>query len=271
MRPRRRSGSGCLNVRLLIALGLAAFAVFSFLGSKIYNPVTGEEQYINITAEQEIALGLQAAPQMAQQFGGLHGSAEAQEIVDLVGETLVLSSVAANSEYPFEFHLLADESTVNAFALPGGQVFITAGLFGRLDTLDQLAGVLSHEIVHVIGRHGAERIAKEQLTQGLTGAVVLATYDPDDPGSQGTAQVALLVGQLINMNFGRADEIESDVLGVCLMLDAGYDPQEMIAVMRILDEATAGGRPPEFLSTHPDPGNRIARIKQSIADPSYCP
>lgn len=267
----RRSGSGCLNIRVLMALGMAAFAIISFLASKTYNPVTGEEQYVNITQEQEIALGLQAAPQMAQEFGGEHPSAEAQAIVDQVGEDLVASSIAARSDYPFEFHLLADENTLNAFALPGGQVFITAGLFGQLDNLDQLAGVLAHEIVHVIGRHGAERIAKEQLTQGLSGAVVLATYDPDNPSSQQTAQVALMIGQLVNMNFGRADEIESDTLGICLMLDAGYDPQAMVSVMEILNAASQGGRPPEFLSTHPDPGNRIQQIQRSIDDPSYCP
>jgi predicted Zn-dependent protease len=254
-----------------MALGMAAFAIISFLASKTYNPVTGEEQYVNITQEQEIALGLQAAPQMAQEFGGEHPSAEAQAIVDQVGEDLVASSIAARSDYPFEFHLLADENTLNAFALPGGQVFITAGLFGQLDNLDQLAGVLAHEIVHVIGRHGAERIAKEQLTQGLSGAVVLATYDPDNPSSQQTAQVALMIGQLVNMNFGRADEIESDTLGICLMLDAGYDPQAMVSVMEILNAASQGGRPPEFLSTHPDPGNRIQQIQRSIDDPSYCP
>ena len=99
---------------------------------------------------------------------------------------------------------------MNAFALPGGPIFITEALVGRLETEGQLAGVLAHEVGHVIGRHSAERIAKEQLTQGLTGALILSTYDPDDPNSGRTAQMAMLIGSLINLRYGREDELESD-------------------------------------------------------------
>src|SRR4030067_676446 len=88
-----------------------------------------------------------------------------------VGQRLVAKSVASQTDSPFEFHLLADPDTINAFALPGGQVFITDGLLTRLQSEGQLAGVLAHEIVHVLARHGAQRIAKQELTQGLTAAV----------------------------------------------------------------------------------------------------
>jgi hypothetical protein len=104
------------GMRFLIALGVAAFALISFFGSKSYNPVTGEDQYVNITAEQEIALGLQAAPEMAQQFGGLDPDTQAQAVVDAVGQHVVDNSVASQTVYPYEFHLLADPETVNAFA-----------------------------------------------------------------------------------------------------------------------------------------------------------
>jgi predicted Zn-dependent protease len=187
-------------------------------------------------------------------------------LVETVGERIVANSAAAQSNYPFKFHLLADPQTVNAFALPGGQIFITEALFSRLRTEGQLAGVLGHEIGHVVGRHSAEHIAKQQLTQGLTGAVVLSTYDPNDPGSQRTAQVAMVIGQLVNMKFGREDELESDRLGVRFMAEAGYDPRAMIEVMRILAEAGGGAGPPEFFSTHPNPENRIARIEEAIQE-----
>ena len=256
------SRSGC--IRIVVALVMAAVAVFSYFGSKVYNPVTGENQYISITQEQEIAIGLQSMPEMIQEFDGLDPDLQSQQVVQALGQHLVQSSLANQADYPFEFHLLADESVINAFALPGGQIFITRALFDRLETEGQLAGVLSHEIVHVIGRHAAEHIAETQLTQGLTGAVVMATYDPNNPRSQRTAEVALLIGQLVNMKFGRADELESDSLGVKIMSQAGYDPHAMIEVMQILDEASAGNRPPEFFSTHPNPQNRIAAIQAAI-------
>jgi predicted Zn-dependent protease len=155
---------------------------------------------------------------------------------------------------------------LNAFALPGGQVFITAGLFGALETEGQLAGVLGHEIGHVAARHSAEHIAKQKLTQGLTGAAVLATYDPNDPSTQRTAAVAAVIGNLVNMRFGREDELESDRLGVRFMSEAGYDPRAMLGVLEILAQAGGGGRQPEFFSTHPNPENRIAKLQAAIAE-----
>jgi predicted Zn-dependent protease len=250
--------------RLLIALLVAAFALITYFGQREFNPVTQETQNVSLSVEQEVALGLQAAPEMAAQYGGLEQNPQAQALVDQIGSLIIGRSDASKGPYQFEFHLLDDDQTINAFALPGGQVFITQGLLSRLQTEGQLAGVLGHEIVHVVGRHGAEHIAKQQLTQGLTGAAVLATYDPENPNSMRTAQVAMLIGQLVNMRFGREDELESDRLGVRYMAQAGYDPRAMIEVMRILEEASQGQRPPEFFSTHPDPGNRIQQIEAAI-------
>ncbi|MDZ7291079.1 MAG: M48 family metallopeptidase [candidate division KSB1 bacterium] len=243
---------------------MAVFALISYFGHSVYNPITGEKQHLNITEEQEIALGLQAAPEMAEQYGGLHPDQQAQALVQAVGEKVVANSSASQTQYPFKFHLLADPQTVNAFALPGGQIFITAALLSRLQTEGQLAGVLGHEIGHVVARHSAQQIAKQQLTQGLTGAVVLATYDPNNPSSQRTAQVAMVIGQLINMKYGREDELQSDQLGVRFISEAGYDPRALVGVMRILEEASGGARPPEFFSTHPNPENRVARIEEAI-------
>ena len=148
---------------------------------------------------------------------------------------------------------------------PGGQMFLTAALYDRLETEGQVAGVMAHEIGHVVARHSAERIAKAELTQGLTGAVVIASYDPDNPRSQQTAQAAAMIGQLVNMKFGRDDELESDRLAVRFMADAGYDPRSLIGVMEVLAEAGGPNRTPEFFSTHPNPENRIAEIREAIA------
>jgi predicted Zn-dependent protease len=247
------------------------FSLISYFGSSQENPITGETQHIAMSVEQEIALGLQAAPEMAAQHGGLDPDPQAQALVDQIGQQIVQSSPASRSPYQFEFHLLEDPQTINAFALPGGQIFITRALFDRLTTEGQLAGVLGHEVGHVIGRHSAEHLAKAKLTEGLTGAAVIATYDPDNPGSVGTAQIAAMIGQLVNMKFGREDELESDFFGVCFIEDAGYDPNELIGVMEILGEANQGAAPPEFFSTHPSTGNRIEQIQSAIQSLDQCP
>jgi len=250
---------------------IAGVSLLSYFGSRQDNAVTGETQYIGITVEQEIALGLQAEPQMADEIGGLDPDESAQAIVDQIGNSVVQSSPARQTPYEYDFHLLEDPQTINAFALPGGQIFITRALFDRLETEGELAGVLGHEIGHVVARHSAEHIAKAQLTEGLTGAAVLATYDPNNPASANSAQIAALIGQLINLKFGRDDELEADALGVCFMNDTGYDPNEMVNVMQILEAASQGNAPPEFFSTHPSPQNRIARIQEAIQNIASCP
>ena len=254
-RPARR---GYGKIRLLIAAGMIGFALISFFSKKEFNEVTGETQYISLTPEQEIALGLQAMPQMVQQHGGHNPDESLQDFIDAVGFQLVQSSVARDTGWQFEFHLLDDDQTVNAFALPGGQVFITDALYNRLETKGQLAGVLGHEIGHVLARHSAQRMAKANLTRGVIGSVVIAA------GGGSEAQVAQMIGQMINMKYGRNDELQSDALGVEIMSDAGYDPNSLKGVMRILAEASGGARQPEFMSTHPSPDNRIEQIDAAI-------
>lgn len=257
--------------KLIVAGIIVVFSLISYFGSSQTNPVTGETQHIDISPEQEISLGLQAVPEMTQQFGGEDPDPRAQAIVDQIGNQILASSVAGTSPYEFEFHVLGDDQTVNAFALPGGQVFITRALLDLLNTEGELAGVLGHEIGHVIGRHSAEQIAKAKLTEGLTGAAVIATYDPNNPSSVGTAQLAAMIGQLVNMRYGRQDELESDFFGVCFMADSGYDPSEMISVMQILESASGSAQGPEWLSTHPNPGNRIQAIQDAIQNQDQCP
>jgi predicted Zn-dependent protease len=208
---------------------------------------------------------------MAAEFDGQDANQNDQATVDQIGNEIVQSSVAARTPYEYEFHLLADRETINAFALPGGQIFITRALYDKFQTVGQLAGVLGHEIAHVVARHSAEHIAKAKLTEGLTGAAVIATYDPNNPASAGSAQVAMLIGQLVNLKFGRDDELESDFLGVCFMSQSGYDPNEMIEVMQILASSSQGDRPPEFFSTHPNPESRVARIQEAIQNIANCP
>ena len=162
----------------------------------------------------------------------------------------------------FHFHLLRDPKTINAFALPGGQIFITAGLLNRMDNEAQLAGVLGHEIGHVINRHAAQQMAKGQLGQILTVAVGVGASD-DRGGGRNAQMVAAMVNQMGQLHFSREDESEADHVGLHYMAEAGYDPSAMLDVMNILKEASKGASPPEFLATHPLPETRWRRSNPS--------
>ena len=147
-------------------------------------------------------------------------------------------------------------------ALPGGQIFITEALFRRLKSEDQLAGVLGHEMGHVVGRHSNEQMANSQLWSGLAQGLGVMTSD----GHSNTgAYIANMVAQWRVMTFSRADESESDALGVRFMMQAGYNPEALIGVMEILAEVSGGGNSSDFMSSHPNPANRMEHIREVIA------
>ena len=280
---RRNSGFSALKIRLLIAGAIVLFSLVGYLTKAERNQITGELQRVGgMTVDEEIQLGMQSVNEMAYRHRGPSEDLRKTAIVQRMGQRLV-ASLQAHLEkqnkrlpYRFYFHLLADKQTVNAFALPGGQVFITEALFdkfgrpvnGQVDRVSpegqfamqgQLAGVLGHEIGHVIERHGAQRMAKSRLLSGMVGAAGVAG------GDMSSAQVASMVGNLITVKYGRNDEYESDKWGVLLMVMSGYNPDHMLEVMDILEASSGGGGQPEFLSTHPLPKNRKQHI-ESIKD-----
>lgn len=236
-----------------------------FLGTtKRQNEFTGRVQRLAMATEQEeIAMGLQAAAQMIREMGGEHRDPRVRGMVERVGRRLIQASAVNKTGYPFEFHLLADEQTVNAFALPGGQIFITSALLRRLKTEDQLAGVIGHEIGHVVGRHSNEQMAQQGLWTGLARGVGVLLSDGE---SHSAVQVTDLLAQVRLKSYSREDELESDRLALRFMAEAGYEPSALIEVMEVLAAASAGAGGPEFLSTHPSPENRIGRIKAEIEE-----
>ena len=264
------SGGGCLNVllgnpRILIALLMIGGGVFKYyFGDTTYqNEFTGRVQHLGIpTPEGEIRMGLASAPHMIQQFGGEVTDPSAQGKVRQVGQRIVNSTKVSKTPYRFQFHLLRDDRTVNAFALPGGQIFITMALFKLLENEDQLAGVLGHEVGHVVGRHSNQQMAKSELLQAVANGVGMATSNGRDGSSM---RVAQYVGNLVNLKYGRDDETEADKLGVQFLVECGYNPEAMIGVMEILKRVAGSGRQPQILSTHPDPGDRIEHIREEIA------
>ena len=259
---RRRSNLSGLKLRLLIAGAIILFSVISYYSKGQVNPVTGKNQRVDMSVKDEIMLGLQGAPSMGQKSRDF----EAQRHVDMIGARLVnaLEQQLANQDvrnpYPFEFHLLADQNTVNAFALPGGQVFVTEALYDRLNNDGQIAGVIGHEIGHVLERHASQRMAKGNLIQGIAGAAGVAGGDVN------SSRIAAQIGEMVNMKYGRDDELQSDRWGVEIMTIAGYDPRHLIEVMDVLEASSGGAGPPEFLSTHPKPANRREYIERIIKE-----
>jgi len=243
---------------LLIIVGTL---LYHWLGTTEYpNEFTGRTQKLALaTTQEEIALGLQSAPQMIREMGGLSRDAAGRALVEKVGARLIASTAARQTEYKFQFHLLADDRNVNAFALPGGQIFITEALFRRLKSEDQLAGVLGHEMGHVVGRHSNEQMANSRLWSGLAqGVGVLLSDGQNNSG----AHIAQMVARWRVMKFSRDDELESDALGVRFMLQAGYNPEALIGVMQILAAVSGGGS--DFMSSHPSPDNRMEKIREVI-------
>lgn len=257
--PYQRRGVGG---RLILAIGIAIIAWFVYVNQSEENPVTGERQHVSFSPDQEIRLGLQSAPAISKEMGGEIPESDARtQKVQRIGNFLVGHTIANKSPWKFQFHLLADSQVVNAFALPGGQIFITLGLYDKLQTDDQLAGVLSHEMGHVIERHTAEQMATSQFGEAL--AVAFGTATSDQPLSS-SYMVASVVNHMMQLKYSRQDELEADLWGLKLMTQAGYNPWAMIEVMKILKEASKGGQSVEIFQTHPNPDLRMKQIEDHL-------
>ena len=263
--PQRQGGS--IKGRLLIALGIALVGLFMYWNQIEENPITGERQHVAISPAQEKVLGLESAPKMAAEMGGdLPDSDIRTQKVKEIGKYILDHTIKDKSPWEFNFHLLADDKNVNAFALPGGQIFITLGLYNRLQNEAQLAGVLGHEIGHVIERHTAEQMAKNQLGQWLIVAVATGASDQSQGQGNNAAVIAQVVNQVIQMRYSRKDESEADLWGLKLMEKIGYNPHAMVDVMEVLKSASGGAGGMEIFQTHPDPDLRIEQINAYLKE-----
>jgi len=261
-------GGSRFHLRTIIGLVVILFGIISYFSHESINPATGERQHVSMTADDEIALGVQAAPGMAEQFGGdvAASDSRAQE-VSHIGMVIAETPVPKSTAYKFQYHLLSDTQTVNAFALPGGQIFITLGLYQKLADEAELAGVLGHETGHVVERHVAQQIEESRLGQTLAiGSGIVASGHRN---GLATWAVADLVNQMVQLRFSRADESQADQCGLVYMSDAQFDPRAMINVMQILESLAGGGDEPEFFQTHPNPPDRIEAIQKWIDENPY--
>jgi len=256
-----------LVVLLLIGFGAAGCAVST-------NPVTGNKRAYAYTWQEEIAIGRDADPQIVAQFGK-YGSDELEAYIDSLGQALLevshLRRPGADAEWqatPFTFRVL-DSPVVNAFALPGGFVYVTRGLLAHLNNEAQLAVVLGHEIGHVAGRHGSKRAMNQMFGQAavLAGAVGGQALFGGN-AAQNVLGLGSDVANLMFLSYGRNDERESDDLGVEYASLLGYDAAEGSAFFRSLRRMSekSGQEIPSFMSTHPDPGEREQTIQRLAAE-----
>jgi predicted Zn-dependent protease len=248
-------------------LALAASACM--LAACSTNPATGERFFNPISSAQLNAMGAQAAPELAGQFGGPVQNERLQQYVQRVGNSIAVHTEADFPKLEWEFTLL-DSHIINAFALPGGKIFITRGLAERMTNEAQLAGVLGHEIGHVSAEHAARRIGQQAIfNTGLAVAGIAVGAQPEDSSLRQYGQFAIpalaIGGNLVLLSYGRDEESQADSLGMRYMMRAGYNPRGQMQVMEILRDAEqGGGRPPELLASHPMPETRINRIQRLL-------
>ena len=229
------------------------------------NPATGQRQVSLIGEGREIQMGREADPDIVASMG-LYPDTAVQRYVSQLGNRL--AAVSERPDLPWTFRVV-DDPTVNAFAVPGGFIYVTRGLMSHLTSEAQLVGVLGHEIGHVTARHSVNDMSKQQLAQiGLGIGMVFA------PRLQGLGELAGAGLQVLFLKYSRDHEDQADELGVRYMRRTNYEPNELAEVMTMLDRTSqrspGSGKVPEWLATHPSPPNRVTHILElaSASEPT---
>jgi len=241
----------------------AALLAAALLGGCTTAPETGRQQLLLISPSQEAQLGLQAF-QDVKRSEPIVASGKSAEMVRQVGQRIAKVAPLPNAQW--EFVLFKDDSP-NAFALPGGKVGIYTGILPITKNEAGLATVIAHEVAHAVARHGAERMSQSVLVQ-LGGSALSAALGSDAGLTRDLAMQAYGLGTQLGvmLPYSRTHELEADEIGLLYMARAGYDPREAIEFWKRFAafNAKKGGKPPEFLSTHPVDARRIAQLEQLL-------
>lgn len=256
---------GAMGLFGLLNMG-AGIGILSTLAGCYRAPGTSRDQFIYISEEKEIAMGVSAFHEVLRK-ARLSQNLEINEMVHRVGNRI--ATAAAKPEYQWEFAVIDDEKTINAFALPGGKVAVFTGILKFTKNEDGLATVMGHEVAHALQRHGAERYSRGILeTIGQVGALAAGAM-AGRPDAAMAAMSAYGVG--VSLPFGRSQESEADLIGLRLMAQAGYDPREAVPFWermsgcprQLIGKACFRSQQtiPEFLSTHPSDVSRINQIE----------
>lgn len=238
-------------------------ALMFFCAGCATNPVTGanELQLLGPDVKSDIPMGMEAAKSIEKEMGTSSTvPTPVQNYVNYVGQKI--AAVSHNPELEWHFTAL-DSNTVNAFALPGGYIYVTTSMLKELKNESQLAAIFAHEAVHVTARHSSSTISKQILTDT---AITVATTEK----TASAMKLAQIVGQLEGLRYSRKHETESDRYGLDYLVAAGYNPNGMVETMEILNKLNES-RPIEFFSTHPNPENRRELIIQRIQEKGWQP
>ena len=224
-------------------------------------PYTQRSQLMLISQAEENQLGIDAFQQVLSEEK-VSRDPTLQQTVDRIGRRI--ANKAGRDDFQWQFVVLDNDKTVNAFALPGGKVAVYTGMFPVARTEGGLAAVMAHEVAHVLARHGGER-----LSQGLVAQMGAVAVQAGMAGSNPTVVRGVMAAYGLGANVGdllpysRLQESEADRIGLVLMAEAGYDPREAVHLWERMAREN-GGRPPEFLSTHPSPAQRIQDLNQQM-------
>jgi beta-barrel assembly-enhancing protease len=230
-------------------------------------PVFPNPGKTSMSRQDQQALGMEAAAQVYQQMPVLPDNSPESQYVRQLGQKLV-ATIPQEYSWPFEFHVIPQKE-INAFALPGGQMFVHVGTITAAKNEGELAGVMGHEMAHVYMQHSAKQAGKAQTTgmlAGIASAVLGGTVGNKAGGLVGQlGQMGLEVGtQGLMMKYSRSDESQADAVGTAILYKAGYNPQAMVDFFKTMG-AEGGPAPPEFFSSHPNPANRQEAIAKQIA------
>ncbi len=223
-------------------------------------PTLPDPGKVSISRAQQEQIGLQNAKLVYQQMPVLPDNSLETQYVRKIGSRLV-GTIPQARTWPYQFHVLA-EKDINAFALPGGQIFINSGTITAAQNEAQLAGVMAHEMSHVYMQHSAKQMQQAQFTQGLEG--IAGSILGNMGGVLGTLGAAgvQMGANLMTLRYSRGDEAQADGVGAMIMQRTGYNPMELANFFKALE--AQGGIPPQFLSDHPNPGNREEAIRSEI-------
>jgi predicted Zn-dependent protease len=258
-----------MNARVIfsgLALFLSALLLYACVSDIV--PATGEKRYLGFTWQQEAEIGKQVSKEVTALFGVYRDPKVERYVADVGNRVLATSHLRRPGvdeqirKTPVTFAVL-DSPIINAMALPGGYIYVTRGMLAHLNNEDQLASVLAHEIGHVAARHAARQAWQQKIGQGLLLGGALLGQGLGLP-TQDILNLGSMAAQLIFTRYSREDELEADKLGVEYSSAGGYDPREAIGLFQTLNriQEKEGQGMPSFLSTHPDPGARIQRIKE---------
>ncbi len=245
-------GSVCKRVGL-VAVALAVTACGSV-------PFTERSQLRLISESQEISMGIEAYQEILKDERVITGTPEA-EMVQRVGRRIAATT---GENFQWEFKLIDDPDTVNAFCLPGGKVAVYTGILPITQNEDGLAAVIGHEVAHATAHHGAERVSQELISQGVLG-VAEVSLGGADAETRDVVMAGLGLGTQVGFTlpYSRTHEYEADAIGLRYLVRAGYNPHESVRLWQRM-AAQGGERQPEFLSTHPEPAARAERLARLI-------